>query len=218
MPALKKAAKQQAGKPGIRAYAPEETRSKILGAAHALFQRCGYEGAGMTEIIAEAGMTRGALYHHFPAKKEIAIAVINGPIWREVEEAWILPVEKERSGVAGLRKRLKQICDDAQNPAYQQGCPLNNIAQELAVIDPAFQNAVAERFAQWRKRLAEKFESDQREGRMSKVVGPDAAATFIVAAIEGGLSLNKADGAGASFKDCAQQLELYFQNVLLKHE
>ena len=51
------------------------TRAAILDAARDLFGRRGYAGTGREEIAAAAGMTRGALYHHFSSKAEVFEAV-----------------------------------------------------------------------------------------------------------------------------------------------
>jgi len=52
------------------------TREAILQAAGELFGERGYHGTSTTDILARCGVTRGALYFHFPAKEHIADAVI----------------------------------------------------------------------------------------------------------------------------------------------
>jgi AcrR family transcriptional regulator len=51
------------------------TRSKILGVARAAFVRDGYDGASLEKIAAEAGVTKGALYHHYDGKEALFAAV-----------------------------------------------------------------------------------------------------------------------------------------------
>lgn len=52
-----------------RAEMIEETRAKLIDAARRAFADNGYAGASMDELTASAGLTRGALYHHFGDKK-----------------------------------------------------------------------------------------------------------------------------------------------------
>src|ERR1700741_5497686 len=54
----------------------ETTRQKLLDAAIDLFSEVGYAAAGLGEIIEHAGMTKGALYHHFDSKEALATAII----------------------------------------------------------------------------------------------------------------------------------------------
>ena len=64
--------------PGRRTQAErrEATRTALLAAARQLFAEKGYAGAGREEIVARAGVTRGAMYHHFASKHELFRAVV----------------------------------------------------------------------------------------------------------------------------------------------
>jgi len=60
-----------------RAEQVEETRGKLIDAARRAFAEKGYSAASMDELTAEAGLTRGALYHNFGDKKGLLMAVID---------------------------------------------------------------------------------------------------------------------------------------------
>ncbi|HEX3608920.1 MAG TPA: TetR family transcriptional regulator [Solirubrobacterales bacterium] len=53
----------------------ESTRGALISAARLLFAERGYAGVGTEEIVRAAGVTRGALYHHFAGKRELFEAV-----------------------------------------------------------------------------------------------------------------------------------------------
>ncbi|MGG2474193.1 TetR/AcrR family transcriptional regulator, partial [Rhizobium sp. BR5] len=53
-----------------------ETRTKLLAAGRKAFGSIGYAEASMDDFTAEAGLTRGALYHHFGDKKGLLLAVV----------------------------------------------------------------------------------------------------------------------------------------------
>jgi AcrR family transcriptional regulator len=53
----------------------EPTRDALVGAARALFAERGYAGVGTEEVVRRAGVTRGALYHHFRDKRDLFRAV-----------------------------------------------------------------------------------------------------------------------------------------------
>ncbi|TXS58085.1 TetR family transcriptional regulator, partial [Streptomyces sp. t39] len=55
---------------GVRAQRREQTRQALLGEGRRLFSERGYADVGLAEIVAAAGVTKGALYHHFAGKTE----------------------------------------------------------------------------------------------------------------------------------------------------
>ncbi len=56
----------------------EETQARILDAAVRCFSISGYNGASVDEICSEAGVSKGAFYHHFPTKQTVFLALLNG--------------------------------------------------------------------------------------------------------------------------------------------
>ncbi len=56
----------------------EETRIKIMDAAAKLFSRQGYNKASVDDICEEAGISKGAFYHHFKSKQELFLALLDG--------------------------------------------------------------------------------------------------------------------------------------------
>ncbi|WP_199239202.1 ScbR family autoregulator-binding transcription factor [Streptomyces sp. ICBB 8177] len=109
------------------------TRRMILEAAAAVFDELGYEGASTTEILARSGLTRGALYFHFPSKEAIADAVVDlqnealVPPENKVRLQSLIDVslafaERLRSDVvvrAAVRLSVEQVSYKASSAAYR---------------------------------------------------------------------------------------------------
>ena len=55
-------------------------RQAIVGAAARLFRRRGYAGVGINEIVEASGAPKGSVYHYFPAKEDLFIAVAREPL------------------------------------------------------------------------------------------------------------------------------------------
>jgi AcrR family transcriptional regulator len=82
-------AERFAGK-GLRAENAEKTRSALITAARELFGARGYADVSAEEIVAQARVTRGALYHHFKDKKDLFRAVgdeVGAELAKRVEDA-----------------------------------------------------------------------------------------------------------------------------------
>ena len=87
-------------------------------------------------------MTGGALHHHFPTKKSLGLAVIRERVAQAVEATWIAPVRATRSAAEGMLAAFDAIAASVDERGRIVGCPLNNLAIELALADPDFQAAV----------------------------------------------------------------------------
>lgn len=98
-----------------------ETRTKLIGAAREAFGTVGYAEASMDDFTAAAGLTRGALYHHFGDKKGLLEAVI-----AEID--------------AEMNARLKDVSDRAENPWC--GFVAECIAYVEMALDPEIQRIV----------------------------------------------------------------------------
>src|ERR1700739_4439531 len=68
---------QQQDAPGKRAAQGRATRGQLVEVATRLFAEHGYEGTSIEAVLAAAGVSRGALYHHFAGKEALFEAVVN---------------------------------------------------------------------------------------------------------------------------------------------
>lgn len=155
-------------------------------------KRDGYHASSMHAIMAEAGVTGGALYHHFPSKKSLALAVIRGRVAAEVREIWIDPVLAAPTALDGVRRVFAGIQAGIDRRGAVDGCPLNNLTLELATADPDFRQEIQQVFTEWQRALAGKLQADEAAGRLHKI-DPEAVATLIIAAYSGAMAMAKAD-------------------------
>lgn len=90
---------KRAGLPN--AVQADQTTSKLIAIARARFAEHGYAGTGTEELVQAAGLTRGALYHHFGSKEGLFRAVVDD-VQREVGER----VEAAAARAAGVQAGL----------------------------------------------------------------------------------------------------------------
>jgi len=181
---------------GTRVRAPEATRERLVAAAFEEIHRHGYQGAGLDTILASAGVTKGALYHHFTDKADLAHAVIDEVIRGLTLTRWTGPLATYAGDpISGIQMVLKvvadEFCDDRLVDKVELGCPLNNLAQEMSPLDERFRRRVAVVFETWIESFAQALERGRKEGSVRRDVDARKIATFVVASVEGSFGLAK---------------------------
>jgi len=185
-----------------RSYDPVAMRARILDVASAAFQARGYHSTSTHDIMRDAGVTGGALHHHFPTKKSLGLAVIKERVAPVVEATWINPIRRAPTVLDGILRVFEGIAESVDKRGKVLGCPLNNLAIELSLADPEFQTAVGQVFLAWKDAIADKLKADKPAVQIS----PDELATFVVASYSGAIAMAKAQQNSEPLRTCARQL------------
>lgn len=183
---------------------PEGVKRRLLRAAYRCFVVNGYHATSMHDLKRETGISGGALAHHFPSKKELALAVLRREVADAVGETWIVPVLAAPTAREGIQTVFEKIIRELEARAVS-GCPLNNLAHELACQDDDFQAEIDAIFVRWREAIEGKIRADQQSGLLLQF---DAAslATFVVAAYSGAMAMAKAGQSVQPLRLCANVL------------
>jgi AcrR family transcriptional regulator len=103
-----------------KAEQSEATRGALLSVARELFAERGYAGTFTDEVAERAGVTRGALYHHFPSKKDLFQAV-HEELEKELAfKAGVAATKAQGGSWEQLREGCQAFLDICLEPAIQQ--------------------------------------------------------------------------------------------------
>ena len=181
-------------------------RKRVLDVAEESFQAHGYHASSLGDLMTAAGVTGGALHHHFPTKKALAMAVIEERVAAAVEETWIAPVLAAASAREGVRMVFEAVAAELERQGFVRGCPLNNLAHELALADPDFRTVLAGIFSAWRQAIADKIRADQQAGS-EQGTDPQRFAALTVAAYSGAMAMAKTAQDASLLRDCLAELK-----------
>jgi len=116
----------------------EATRAALIAAARKLFAEKGYAQCGREEIVAAAGVTRGALQHHFGDKLTLFVAVYETVEHEVVEATAVAGMSAGDDPVEHLRAGCHAYLDKVLEPDVQRICAIdgpavlpNDVRQEI---------------------------------------------------------------------------------------
>src|SRR5688572_12751672 len=196
-----------------RVRQPDVTRDKLLQAAFEEIHHRGFQAASLDTILAKAGVTKGALYHHFPDKAALGHAVVDEVVTGFLLERWGIQALLAGDPLTGLQQVLRHRASSLTGREVELGCPLNNLGQEMSPLDERFRRRVSATFDKWIEAVAKALERGQTEGVVRGDVDARKTAAFVVAAIEGSFGLAKSAQSAAMLRSNLKLLETYLDSL-----
>ena len=197
-----------------RTRAPDVTRQKLLRAAFEEIYRRGFQAASLDRILAKAGVTKGALYHHFIDKAALGYAVVDEVVKGLLLERWLGLLDQHTGDpLAALQGVFRQRAASLTADEIELGCPLNNLAQEMSPLDERFRRLVDATFDAWRKGFAQALERGQADGSVRQDVDARKVAAFLVAAAEGSYGLAKSANSRTMLRSNLETLATYLDSL-----
>ena len=189
---------------------PDATRQRLLERAFEEIHRHGFRAASLDSILADAGVTKGALYHHFPSKAELGYAVVDEVVRPWMEEQW-RPIVDAHNPIDAAIGVIQQRLHERSQMALTIGCPFNNLTQEMSGIDEGFRARLSAILRDWREAMADAMRRGQATGTVCADVDPGAASAFVISSVEGCVGMAKAaqsrEFLEAGFRGLVEYLE-----------
>lgn len=197
----------------MRARQPDVTRERILDAAYQEIYRYGFQAASLSNILAKTGLTKGALYHHFPDKDRLGHAVIEEVIREGLDAMLFTPLREADDPLVALREIVQRKAEKATLETVKLGCPLNNLMQEMSPLDARFRRRLNDLLMAWQDAVHDALKRAQKRGRLRRDVDCRAAALFIVSAWEGCTGIAKNLQSVQEYRLCMKQLDDYIAGL-----
>jgi AcrR family transcriptional regulator len=156
----------------------EHTRRHILDVAAVLFAEKGYEGTSFSDLMEASGLTKGAIYFHFPSKEALALAAFG-----DQQERWVEVVSgaagPSMSAVDQLQAMLGAACDFSETEASAR-C-VSRLCFELGE-DLRLRPALIPYLSVWEELIASIVRRGQQEGDIRGDVDAHAVGRVSLAA------------------------------------
>jgi AcrR family transcriptional regulator len=168
----------------------DETRERIIRKSATLFNRKGFFGASVSDIMEATGLKKGGIYNYFESKEDLALQAF--------EYASELHLKRFREAIASQPTGLGQLIavartfqDFALRPPLSGGCPMLNTAIESDDAHPSLRAHARAALDAFRALIADCVERGVADGGLRADVDADAVATVFIATLEGGVMLGR---------------------------
>ena len=158
-------------------------------AAYEEMYRSGYRSADLDAILAEAGVTKGALYYYFDNKEALAYAVLDEVMASLTHQKWVQPLRNAENPIDVLVRIVQS--ESLKKEDVRRGCPLLNLSQEMSGLDEGFRRRTARLFRDWHDAVAGALREGQKRGLVRNDINANETATFLIATYEGYVVLTK---------------------------
>ncbi|MDQ1474518.1 MAG: TetR/AcrR family transcriptional regulator, transcriptional repressor for nem operon [Bryobacterales bacterium] len=191
----------------------EETKQNIIEKAAAMFNQLGYEGASLAHLMEATGLQKGGIYRHFTSKEELAAEAFDYA-WKSAREARLKDIDSGASAIQQLRQIVANFV--ARRPPVPGGCPLLNTAVDSDDGNSVLRARAHRALSDWKSHLAAIVRRGMENDQIRGDVNPGAVATFIVAALEGGLMMSRLEGDAGSLKTVETYLSGFLDSLALQ--
>ena len=182
----------------------ELTRQHILETAAPVFNRRGFAGCSMQDLMEATGLEKGGLYRHFASKEELAVASFEYAMQRTLEVR--TAAEEGQPGAMPRRRQTVRAFVEIPSPVAG-GCPLMNAAADADTGSPAVLAAARGGMALWKSRICAVLEEGMRSREIREDVEPRRTANAVIATLEGALMICRLEGTREAMVDAQASLE-----------
>jgi TetR/AcrR family transcriptional repressor of nem operon len=193
----------------------DATRERLVAAAEALILENGYAGTSLDDLLLATGLTKGAFFHHFRSKAELARAVLEAYAARDLALFADWAARAERLSDDRLEQLLiflrlfEEFLDGLDAPL--PGCVFAAYTYERAKLDPEIHVYIRERLDRWRALFETRLEALLADRPAARPVSARELAELIVTVIEGGLVLGNAYGDRAFLQRQSRQVRTFLE-------
>jgi TetR/AcrR family transcriptional repressor of nem operon len=188
------------------------TKERIVNAAMRLFHDQGFHATGMAEILKAAEVGSGSFYHFFATKEAVLLAVLDKYVEllqpAVIQPAFALtvdPVERIFAVLAGYRQAIVAT-------SFKFGCPIGNLALEVAAQRPEVAQKIATNFTNWCSAIEGCL--DAAADRLPDDLDRSAMARFVLNVMEGGVMQARAHRSVEPYDVSVAMLRDYFNRLI----
>ncbi|HMF52941.1 MAG TPA: TetR/AcrR family transcriptional regulator [Edaphobacter sp.] len=188
----------------------EETRQRIIAAAAPLFNKRGYAGCVLKDIMAATGLEKGGIYRHFGSKEEIAAEAF--------DYAWMMSSALRRQGLDEIPNHVDRLKHHIAGFVYRSsvpgGCPLLNTGVDSDNGNPILRERVRNALQGWKRMLRTILEDGMAAGTVRRDADVEKVSRLIISGLEGGMLVSRIEKNDQALQDAMEHLDSYLEDFV----
>jgi TetR/AcrR family transcriptional regulator, transcriptional repressor for nem operon len=171
----------------------ENTRARLIAGGAKLIHEKGFHHTGVQEILQASGVPKGSFYFYFRTKEEFGLAVVDyflqyigAKMNSHVSDASLPHIQR-------LKKFFDEMMEYFRHEGCSRGCPIGNLAQELADLNDTFREKLSAALAAMEAGMVTCLQGAWEANEISPALDPHQTAHFILNSWEGALTRMKAE-------------------------
>ena len=192
----------------------EETRARILARSAQLFNRQGYAGASLSDIMRETGLEKGGIYNHFSSKEQLSL--------ESFDYAYKLVQQRVRLALAGKFNAIERLLaivsvfqSEADYPPVAGGCPIMNAAIEADDANEVLRDRARSAMDDWRATIHRIVYKGIERHEIRPATDADEVASIFIATLEGALMLSNLYKDPVHMQRAAAHMVRYIETLKL---
>jgi TetR/AcrR family transcriptional regulator, transcriptional repressor for nem operon len=186
----------------------ERTRERIIRQAAPLFNRRGYEGSSMQEIMAATDLEKGGIYRHFSSKQELAAQAFDYA-WAEAIKARRHDLDSVENSVDKLKQFIANFVE--RRGIVPGGCPLLNTAMDCDDGNPVLRARARKALEAWQDFLGSIITRGIRMGEIRADIARAKLTNVIIGSLEGAIMISRLERSARPLRDAQSHLDDYLE-------
>jgi AcrR family transcriptional regulator len=193
------------------------TRQRIVELAAPVFNRKGYVGASMRDLIGATGLEKGGIYNHFGSKEQLALEAYDFAMSR-VTDGLARSQDGATDAIDRLQRMIGAFATFARKPAIAGGCPIMNTAIEADDTHPELRERAQTSMTLWHRLIGRIVKDGIAAGTLVPGTDPYALAALLTGSLEGGLMLSRLYGDPSFIDRVVEHLTAHVDTLRAKTE
>ena len=192
----------------------EQTRERILARSAQLFNRQGYFGASLADIMRETGLEKGGIYNHFSSKEQLAL--------ESFDYAYGLVQQRVRQALSGKYDAIERLLaiitvfqGIVEDPPVAGGCPILNTAIEADDANEALRDRARDAMDSWRTTIHRIVNKGIERQQIRPGINADEVASILITTLEGAIMLSNLYKDPTHMQRVADHMARYIETLRL---